>query len=379
MASVDLRTRADYLHQPFWNHLLLACRFARLSRNRGPAHADDCVSFWPGWACRSGSVRTRRSAFAVLALCRCGVGRCFHGGLRLGALRRAMATLLYAEQRERNPRAPGELELPAPTTWPLVLASGFTLLFTGLLTSASVSILGAVLAVAGCVGWFREVFPHEREEFVPIVPETPSVTTSRRLIERLPFVEEQVRAWLPVETYPISAGVKGGLAGSVGVAALACIYGVVKAGSIWYPINLLAAAVYSQSLKIGPAQLNSFHADSFAIALVLHVVVSTLVGLLYGATLPMFARRPILLGGLIAPALWSGLLYSILGILNPLLESHIDWFWFMASQMAFGIIAGIVVLRQSRVPTRENLPFVLRAGIEAPGIMTPRRNGEERP
>jgi hypothetical protein len=259
------------------------------------------------------------------------------------------------------------------------LASGFTLLFTGLLTSASVSILGAVLAVAGCVGWFREVFPHEREEFVPIVPETPSVTTSRRLIERLPFVEEQVRAWLPVETYPISAGVKGGLAGSVGMAALACIYGVVKAGSIWYPINLLAAAVYSQSLKIGPAQLNSFHADSFAIALVLHVVVSTLVGLLYGATLPMFARRPILLGGLIAPALWSGLLYSILGILNPLLESHIDWFWFMASQMAFGIIAGIVVLRQSRVPTRENLPFVLRAGIEAPGIMTPRRNGEERP
>jgi hypothetical protein len=163
------------------------------------------------------------------------------------------------------------------------------------------------------------------------------------------------------------------------MAVLACAYGLLSVGSIWYPINLLAAAVYSQSLKIGPAQLNSFHADSFAIALVLHVVVSTLVGLLYGATLPMFARRPILLGGLIAPALWSGLLYSILGILNPLLESHIDWFWFMASQMAFGIIAGIVVLRQSRVPTRENLPFVLRAGIEAPGIMTPRRNGEERP
>jgi hypothetical protein len=33
-------------------------------------------------------------------------------------------------------------------------------LFAGLLTSASVSVLGAVLAIAGCVGWFREVFPH---------------------------------------------------------------------------------------------------------------------------------------------------------------------------------------------------------------------------
>ena len=63
--------------------------------------------------------------------------------------------------------------------------------------------------------------------------------------------------------------------------------------------------------------------SSFAIAVVLHGLVSTLVGLLYGAMLPMFPRRPILLGGLIAPVLWSGLLYSILGLLNPLLaEPH---------------------------------------------------------
>jgi hypothetical protein len=51
----------------------------------------------------------------------------------------------------------------------------------------------------------------------------------------------------------------------------------------------------------------------------------------------------------------------------------------MASQFAFGIVAGLVVMRQSRVPTRENLPFVLRAGIEAPGLMPPRENGEKRP
>jgi len=273
----------------------------------------------------------------------------------------------------------GEIEVPASTMWPLVLASGFTLMFTGLLTGAPVSVLGAMLTLAGCVGWFREVFPREHEEVLLISSEELSVTTSRRVIERLPLAEEQVRAWLPLEAYPISAGVKGGLAGSVAMAALACIYGVAKAGSIWYPINLLAAAVYGQSLKLGPAQLNAFHADSFAIALILHGLVSTLVGLLYGAMLPMFARRPVLLGGLIAPALWSGLLYSILGILNPLLESHIDWFWFVVSQMAFGIVAGMVVMRQSRVPTRENLHFLLRAGIDAPGIMRPRGNGERHP
>ena len=287
-----------------------------------------------------------------------------------------MATMLYAEQTDQGSRAPREIEVPASTAWPLVLAFGFTLLFAGLVTSVSVSILGAVLSVAGCVGWFREVFPHQREEAVPVAPEDLQVTTARRVVERVPVAAEQLRAWLPVHTYPISAGVKGGLAGSVAMAVLACGYGLLKAGSIWYPINLLAAAVYAESLRLGPAQLNAFHADAFAIALVLHGLVSTLVGVLYGAMLPMFAHRPIVLGGLIAPVLWSGMLYSSLGLLNPLLESHIDWVWFIASQMAFGIVAGIVVVRQSRMPTRENLSFALRAGIEAPGIIPPR--GEKR-
>jgi len=288
-----------------------------------------------------------------------------------------MATLLTTEPMSESPLPPREIEVPAPTAWPFVLAFGFALLFAGLVTSGTVSMLGAVLALAGCIGWFREVFPHEHEEVVPILPEDIRITTERSLVERLPIPAYQ-RAWLPLHTYPISAGVKGGLAGAVAMAILACAYGVLKAGSIWYPINLLAAAVYAESLKLGPAQLYSFHADTFAIALVLHGLVSTLVGVLYGAMLPMFARRPIVLGGLIGPVLWSGLLYTILGLLNPLLATHIDWFWFVASQVAFGIVAGLVVIRQASIPTRENVSFALRAGIEAPGLVPPRESREER-
>ncbi len=290
-----------------------------------------------------------------------------------------MATLVSTEQMGQGLRAPREIDVPAPTAWPFVLAVGFTLLFTGLLTSVSVSVLGAVLALAGCAGWFKEVFPYQHEEVVPIVPEDLRVTTERRVVERLPVAADQVRAWLPVQTYPISAGVKGGLAGSIAMAVLACAYGVLKAGSIWYPINLLAAAVYYQSLKMGPAQLYSFHLDSFLIALGLHALVSTLVGVLYGAMLPMFARRPIVLGGLIAPVLWSGLIYTMLGLLNPLLETHIDWYWFVASQVGFGLVAGLVVVRQSRMLTRENLPFAMRAGVEAAGIMARPESGEKHP
>jgi hypothetical protein len=287
-----------------------------------------------------------------------------------------MATLLATEQLNQGSGPPRTIEVPAPTAWPFILACGVGLMSAGLVTSMSVSVLGAVFALTGCVGWFRAVFPHAQEEVVAVAPEDICVTTDRQVVERISVLPDQLRAWLPVRTYPISSGVKGGLAGSIAMAILACAYGVLKVGSMWYPINLLAAVIYRESSGLGSAQLYSFHADAFAIAFVLHGVVSILVGLLYGAMLPMFPRRPIVLGGLIAPVLWSALLYTILGLLNPLLASHIDWFWFVASQVAFGIVAGLVVVRQQSIPTRENVSFALRAGIEAPGLIA-RENGEK--
>jgi hypothetical protein len=271
-------------------------------------------------------------------------------------------------QTEAPEAIPGTIKLPAPTAWPIVFAFGITLLLAGLLTSSSVSILGAILAVAGCIGWFQDVLPHEKEETVEVRAEVSVITTSRREIERLPVAPELPRALLPLETYPVSAGIKGGLAGSVAMAVLACLYGVLKQHSIWYPINLLAATIYGQSLQLTPATLNAFHLGSFVVASFIHLLTSLLVGLLYGAMLPMFPRRPILLGGVIAPILWTGLLHSILDLLNPLLNAHIDWPWFVASQFAFGIVAGLVVVRQQRVRIRQFVPFLMRAGFEGPGI-----------
>jgi hypothetical protein len=273
------------------------------------------------------------------------------------------------ESRTEAPEAiPGTIKLPAPTAWPIVFAFGITLLLAGLLTSPSVSILGAILAVTACIGWFQDVLPHEKEETVEVKAEVSVITTPRREIERLPVAPELPRALLPLETYPVSAGIKGGLAGSVAMAVLACLYGVLKQRSIWYPINLLAATIYGQSLQLTPATLNAFHLGSFFVASFIHLLTSLLVGLLYGAMLPMFPRRPILLGGVIAPILWTGLLHSMLDLINPLLNQHIDWPWFVASQFAFGIVAGLVVVRQQRVRIRQFVPFLMRAGFEGPGI-----------
>jgi hypothetical protein len=282
------------------------------------------------------------------------------------------------EPRAETPErlSPG-ISLPAPTAWPLVAAFGLALLFAGLVTTGVVSVLGAILAASGFIGWFRDVLPQEEHESVPVVEKVPPVATSRPTVTRVGWITHAPnRARLPLEIYPISAGVKGGLAGSVAMAVLAMIYGLISGHGIWYPINLLAAGFFPGAIN-STAELAAFHWDVLIIASIIHLVTSLLVGLLYGATLPMFPRRPILWGGVIAPILWSGLLHSVLEFLNPVLNQRINWIWFVISQIGFGVVAGIVVSRQYRVRTWQNLPLAVRAGMETSGALD-EKNGEER-
>jgi len=263
----------------------------------------------------------------------------------------------------------GTVVMPAPTAWPFAFALGVALIFAGLLTNVSISVLGAILYIAGAVGWFRQVLPHEHHELLPVTPEAEPAAVAAHEVVRLPVAQQVQRAWLPLKIYPISAGVKGGLAGGVAMALLAMLYGIIAQGSIWYPINLIAGSLYASPAMPSVAAMMHFRFDWFLFALAMHLTMCLLVGLLYGAMLPMLPTRPIVLGGIIGPLLWTGLLYQILGFVNPLLDQQIDWVWFAASQVAFGIVAGLVVVRQNKVWTSENLPLALRAGIEAPGLM----------
>src|SRR5882672_6366112 len=88
--------------------------------------------------------------------------------------------------------APANLRLPAPTAWPIVLAFGITLVFAGMLTTASVSILGAILAICGYVGWFRDVLPHEKHESVPVMAAEARVVTSRPKVARVAWITQDL-------------------------------------------------------------------------------------------------------------------------------------------------------------------------------------------
>ena len=280
-----------------------------------------------------------------------------------------------SSQAEAQQRTTDTVELPAPTAWPIVLAFGVMLVVAGMVTNAAVSVLGAILAVCGYIGWFRDVLPHEKMESVPVADIPQRVSTSRPQVERVEFMHRDLhRARLPLEIYPVSAGVKGGLAGGVAMAVLAMLYGIVSGHGIWYPINLLAVGFFPAIQTT--AQIAAFHGTSLIIASLIHLVTSLLVGLLYGVALPMFPRHPILFGGVIAPVLWSGLLHSVLDVINPVMNQRIDWPWFVISQIAFGIVAGIVVSRQERIATWQPLPLAVREGMEAQGAVD-EKDGED--
>jgi hypothetical protein len=277
----------------------------------------------------------------------------------------------------RADRAAKPIEMPAPTAWPIILAFGLTLVFAGLVTSWSVSFLGAILTVSGCIGWFRDVLPHEKHASISAIETVRAVSTSRPRVAAVEWMTAELhRARLPLEVYPIRAGVKGGMAGSVAMAFLAVMYGIISGRGMWYAINVLAAGFFPGRHAL--SQIGAFQWDSLLIASVVHVLVSLSVGLLYGATLPMLPRHPILLGGLVAPVLWSGLVHSFVELIDPTLNQEIDWVWFVFSQVGFGIVAGIVVSRQQRVPTRQNLPFALRAGFEVLGGINGKDEGKPR-
>lgn len=259
------------------------------------------------------------------------------------------------------------IHLPAPTAWPIIMAFGVTLGFLGLVTDLGVTVLGCVLTLWGAVGWFRQVLPHEAHEDIPVVVEDVVIETERPHVEQV-VIAEHHREHFPLETFPVISGIKGGIAGGLAMIPPALIYGYISHGSIWWPVNLLGGAGVAHWRNPSVADIASFHLEGLAIACVIQAVVSILVGLLYGAMLPMLPRHPIVLGGILAPVLWTGVIHAFLNAVNPVLDANIAWGWFLVSQITFGLVAGWVVSRSTPKRTSQSIPFIMRMGIEAPGL-----------
>jgi len=248
----------------------------------------------------------------------------------------------------------------------MVVALGITLAFAGMITHEAVSAVGIALGLFGGIGWYREVLPEQQVERIALRPvelRPPAAPSSRAAVE--PRIGEGGhRTRLPVEIQPYSAGIKGGIVGGIAMAVVALAYGVIAQRSLWYPINLLSAAAMPGMARATVAELRAFDAAALTLGVMIHGAVSVLVGLLYAVILPMLPGRHLFWGGITAPLLWTGLVWALLGVVNPTLEAHVDWPWFIVSQVAFGLAAGFVVARAHPLATMQTLPPAARAGLE---------------
>jgi hypothetical protein len=256
--------------------------------------------------------------------------------------------------QDETRREPTEfVEMPQPTVAPLVVSLGLTLTAVGLVASSAMIAVGVLVLFAGLGVWAYDLLPgrgHLHEALVAPALRAPPVVAVPGAVEHLERGKPGYRLRMPEHVHPISAGVRGGLAGGLVMPVPALAYGLLSGHGIWYPVNLLAGMVLPGIGKMPDEALESFQLHLVILAIVIHAMTALVIGLVYGVLMPTLPRitRPIAWGALLMPVLWTAASYLLMGRINPVLRDHVDWPWFIASQFVFGLVAAAGLLLSDR-------------------------------
>jgi hypothetical protein len=247
------------------------------------------------------------------------------------------------------------VEMPRPNVWPMVLSLGIVLSAAGVAMHPGFFVAGGLIFAAGLTGWIAQLLPgrgHIHETLLEPDRRARPVAAQAGLVEQLHPGRPGYRFQLPEKVHPISAGVKGGLVGGLVMPIPALAFGIIKGYGIWYPINLLAGMVLPSVGYMSVDSLKDFDPTLFAVGALIHIVNSVVFGVIYGVLLPALPDipRPVAWGGLLTPLLWTGVSFSVMGIVNPLLAKEVNWPWFIFSQFVFGLAMPLVVLRLGAWP-----------------------------
>lgn len=272
-----------------------------------------------------------------------------------------------ANSPQSDPPQSGTIDMPRPTAAPLVLAAGIAVALYSWPTNPTFLIVGVVIAVCGLAGWIANLLPgrgHAPEELAEVRarPVAPVVGKVEQLESGMPGY----RLRLPVKVHPISAGIKGGIAGGIVMPIPALAFGVLSGKGIWLPINLLVGMVWPGVDRMGAEALGQFHAGLLVAAVAIHVTVTLTFGLLYGVLLPTLPAiaRPLAWGAVLMPLLWTAVSFVAASAGNPVVRELVDWPWFIVSQFVFGIVAALVVMRfDHRRPVAAGLLGGLIGGV----------------
>jgi hypothetical protein len=222
-------------------------------------------------------------------------------------------------------------------------------------TSLGYVVVGAVVLLFGLGGWIRQLLSTQGHVHEPLVEPSlrPSQTAAAPgTVAPMRPGTPGYRFNLPERVHPISSGVKGGLIGGLLMPIPALAYGLIAHGSPWLPINLLVGIVIPGITDTSLDDLKAFHLDALVVGIFIHAAFSVTFGLMYGVilpTLPSIKGGSILFGGVLMPFLWTGVCYGMMGVVNPLMERHVSWPWFIVSQLVYGLVMSYVVARSETI------------------------------
>ncbi len=97
------------------------------------------------------------------------------------------------------------------------------------------------------------------------------------------------------------------------------VYGLLSGHGIWWPVNLLAGMVIPGVGGMSGSELEQFNPGLLIAGILIHIVVSLVLGLIYGVLLPMLPdfRKPLAWGALLMPLLWTAASYVAFSVMNP--------------------------------------------------------------
>lgn len=154
---------------------------------------------------------------------------------------------------------------------------------------------------------------------------------------------------VPAYVYPYTAGLIGGLIGGIAMTVPAIIFGVVSGVGIWYPVNLVAATLLRRMQGMTAEEIARFDLVALVVGLVIHLTLSTLLGLVFAMLLPTLPGRPVAWAVLIGPFLWFVATLAILPQINPLMSRLLDWPSFGTANVVYGLVMGLWVGRTPKV------------------------------